>query len=249
MSVGDTASFTGVLVKTQHLPGRKYVQLAFHTAEGIKLSVSRNAAMVHSLTIGEKYLVKGTVRKLGEKLYIHEPATSLIVAQAGLLRRPSTLIILGAILLLTCGGGAAFALSQDTTTINAASPKGASTPKETAKKTPVASEKAATAITESSAAPVPASNNPTTIRSTTSTSRRTQPAAAPSTTPTATPIAPVPTSNVVTEPVVEDLKPSVETPGPTTIQDPPVAEKPSVDKPLPSNGDAAEPAPAGSSIP
>lgn len=111
MSAGSIASFTGTLVEAQQKPGNKYMQLVFHTAEGIRLSVSRNSAMVRSLTVGEKYHVKGKVYALGNKLYINEPKATLVqAARASRKKR----VVLGIMAIIVIGTGAgAFAESKN----------------------------------------------------------------------------------------------------------------------------------------
>lgn len=74
----NSVEFMGVLVDRQYKAGQKYVQLVFETAEGIRLSLSRNANMVHSLKVGFTYKVKSPERNIGQKRYVHEPTATLV---------------------------------------------------------------------------------------------------------------------------------------------------------------------------
>lgn len=77
MSAGAITTFTGVLVQRRHKPGQKYIQLVFDTADGIRLSLSRNVAMVKGMVVGQTYHVKGQEHFVGSKSFIHEPVTVL----------------------------------------------------------------------------------------------------------------------------------------------------------------------------
>jgi cytoskeletal protein RodZ len=74
----NSVEFMGVLVDRQYASGQKYVQLVFETAEGIRLSLSRNINLVRSLSLGSTYKVKGSERTVGQKRYIHEPTAMLV---------------------------------------------------------------------------------------------------------------------------------------------------------------------------
>ena len=80
-TTAGVAGFTGVLVGRQYQRGQKYVQLVFQTREGRRLSLSRNAQMVRSLTPGNVYAVRGQERSIGARRYIYEPTTRLIETQ------------------------------------------------------------------------------------------------------------------------------------------------------------------------
>lgn len=107
MSTGNVASFTGVLVSRHYKPGQKYVQFVFQTAEGIRLSLSRNAQMVRTLDIGQKYSVEGQEYAVGKKTFVHEPTTLPIQTRAktsfGKGAFDSRLIIAAAILVPVAG--------------------------------------------------------------------------------------------------------------------------------------------------
>jgi hypothetical protein len=77
-SADNMAGFTGVLVGRRYKAGQKYIQLAFNTTEGLRLSLSRNLRMVRALSMGKTYHVEGPEIILGEKVFIKEPVATLI---------------------------------------------------------------------------------------------------------------------------------------------------------------------------
>lgn len=74
----NSVEFMGVLVDRQYTAGQKYAQLVFETAEGIRLSLSRNINMARSLRLGLTYKVKGPEHTVGQKRYVHEPTATLV---------------------------------------------------------------------------------------------------------------------------------------------------------------------------
>lgn len=90
----NSVEFMGVLVDRQYKTGQKYVQLVFETAEGIRLSLSRNANTIHSLKVGLTYKVTGPERTIGQKRYIHEPtATPVSINKLSLFSKRNKLLI------------------------------------------------------------------------------------------------------------------------------------------------------------
>lgn len=102
MSEGVMSGFTGILVQRHYKPGEKYVQLVFQTAEGAKLSLSRNVKMVRSMSVGQTYQVRGPQRTVGGKVFIHEPLTSVVKPRGK--RRAILVSIIMAIVLAIAGG-------------------------------------------------------------------------------------------------------------------------------------------------
>ncbi|HEX8226686.1 MAG TPA: hypothetical protein VF572_02345 [Candidatus Saccharimonadales bacterium] len=104
-------NFTGVLVRRQFEPGQKYVQLVFETAEGMKLSLSRNLRMVRSLTIGREYHIKGHLNTVGGKTFVNEPLAMPVMVQPPIKakRRPLKIVLAVVIPLLAISGGGVYA--------------------------------------------------------------------------------------------------------------------------------------------
>lgn len=156
-TVGSVARFTGVLVRRHQEPGKKYAHLVFHTAEGVRLSISRNMQLVHSLAVGRSYDVKGKQYTLGSKTYIKEP--KLIEAGSNYFKRHLGLFVVVAVLMPLLGlAGVVYANAKQATQNSALSPQGESKPAVPAATTkveaPVAQAQPAPA-TPSVAAPQP----------------------------------------------------------------------------------------------
>lgn len=192
MSVGSIANFTGTLVEAHQKPGNKYMQLVFHTAEGIKLSISRNGAMVRSLKVGEKYHVKGKVMRFGTKTYINEPTAILVkAAQASRKKRIVLCIVLGVVM---SASAAAFANTRGPAGVN--TPESQSDTAGTSQPAAPVAQPAPAPAAVSQPAPTPA---PSAVRpaSSTATKRTTTPAAVSSpavVAPTPAPPSPAPAS-------------------------------------------------------
>jgi hypothetical protein len=135
----NNVEFTGVLVDRQYATGQKYVQLVFETAEGIRLSLSRNVNMVRSLTLGSTYKVQGSERTVGQKRYIHEP-TAIPVSPGGLslLSKHRKVIIAAAISLAVVLSGVGV-LAYATRNSDTSSTPTTNMKKTTSKSTPVTS--------------------------------------------------------------------------------------------------------------
>jgi hypothetical protein len=96
-NAGGMSDFTGVLVRRQYKSGQKYMQLLFKTAEGVKLTISRNPQLVRSLSEGRTYYVAGQEYKVGDKTVIHEPTAVLVQKKA---LQSKKLLIIGIPILL-----------------------------------------------------------------------------------------------------------------------------------------------------
>lgn len=106
MHGSNNVEFMGVLVDRQYTSSQRCVQLVFETAEGIRLSLSRNAGLVRSLKLGLTYNVKGPEHTVGQKRYIHEPTATLVPVNATtpLFRRYKILIPAAIGLVVLLGG-------------------------------------------------------------------------------------------------------------------------------------------------
>jgi hypothetical protein len=100
-TIDNVAQFDGVLVQRQYKPGQKYVQLVFETAEGLRLSLSRNADLIRSLTVGTAYRVSGEEYSIGNKSYIHEPLAAPIPSKRQFFQ--SRALIISAVLVVAVG--------------------------------------------------------------------------------------------------------------------------------------------------
>jgi hypothetical protein len=100
-NAGGSSDFTGVLVRRQYKPGQKYMQLLFKTADGVKLSISRNPKLVESLDEGRTYHIEGQEYKVGDKVLIHEPTATLVQNK---LFSKKHFIIAGIVILLVISG-------------------------------------------------------------------------------------------------------------------------------------------------
>lgn len=112
MSSGAVIGFTGVLVDAQYKPGQKYIQLVFETAEGMRLSLSRNMRMVRAMDVGLTYQVKGTELSVGRKSYIHEPSAVLVEPATQPAKKYNVGVIVAAILIFAAIPGGAIYMSQ-----------------------------------------------------------------------------------------------------------------------------------------
>ncbi|HSX45960.1 MAG TPA: hypothetical protein VLG27_03085 [Candidatus Saccharimonadia bacterium] len=110
-SAENIADFQGVLVRRQYKPGQKYIQLVFKTAEGFRVSLSRNLRMVSSMSVGNTYHIKGPELVLGDKMVVREPV-AIPVRQLGFVARHKKLfIILFAGVFVACITGGVLAMT------------------------------------------------------------------------------------------------------------------------------------------
>jgi cytoskeletal protein RodZ len=158
---GNVVGFTGTLVQRQQAPGKNYIQLIFSTAEGARLSISRNFRMARSLEVGHEYKVEGTEYSLGEKTYIGEPIAKPLSSTRGFLKNRSKIIIFAAIILCTGVGAAAFFVTQTESSQSAPQSK-QTTAATTPKKTDTLGASTQTAQTTTAAPTVPAAPAATT---------------------------------------------------------------------------------------
>lgn len=224
MHGSNNVEFNGVLVDRQFTSGQRCAQLVFETAEGVRLSISRNIAMARSLSIGLTYKVKGPEYSIGEKHYIHEPTATLVPAEKSSLlsKRYKVLIPVTISLVVVLGGVGTFAFaSQGTGTsgqptaseqkpaVKSASKTASST------NTPTTTEQSASETTEPS---VPQQQ---TAMSSTSSSKK-----ASSSTATTKPV--TPNQSVATPVADTPVVPATQQdlPAPTPITEQPAAETP-----------------------
>ena len=216
----NSVEFMGVLIDRQYRTGQKYVQLVFETAEGIRLSVSRNINLIRSLQLGSTYQVTGSERTVGQKRYIHEPTAVLVPENKfSLISKHYKILVpaaIGLVVLLSGVGVLTYAAQSDNnasdlpaTRTEKPAPK--STPK-TVTSTPSASIDSSAAQEQDNPTPVPPAKKRTPVSST------------PNTT---TPVV----SSVVTTPVTNNTEtntPSIpNSPEVTTpVVTPPVTESP-----------------------
>ena len=222
----NNVEFTGVLVDRQYTTGQKYAQLVFETAEGIRLSLSRNIDMVRSLRLGLTYKVSGLERTVGQKSYIHGPTATLVSAnKLSLISKRYKIFIPLAISLVVVLSGVGV-LAYATHNTNTASQPVVHEEK------PVSKSVSETALSTPTS-PQPASN----IASSTPAQpqAKTTPAKSvkKSTTPSSTPIVTNPvTNNTVTTPVANDAtNPPASQEDTTTGTNPPATDAPG-DAPL-----------------
>ncbi len=214
MSAGNVANFTGVLVRRHYKPGQKYVQFVFQTAEGIRLSLSRNVQTVRTLDVGQEYSVEGQEYVVAGKSFIHEPTALPIQARARTtsIRSRSRLIIAVAILLPVIGiASAIYFTTRDTSGSGQVN-----TSKVSAEKTLGAST---TNTSASNVAPAPISNGQPGAAAAQSVS---QPQPEVSATPQRIRR---PGSAVVAVPLAQAVTPTPQAPA---VQVPPLAEQPQI---------------------
>jgi cytoskeletal protein RodZ len=110
--VSDTqtiATFTGILLRRQHMPGQKLVQLVFREDDRNWLCVSSKLNYA-ALQVGQKYHIEGEFKYRGDKSYIHEPVVSRAKTAKRGRSRKLLFIASGAIASLVIVGGSVFAL-------------------------------------------------------------------------------------------------------------------------------------------
>jgi hypothetical protein len=100
----NMATFTGTLVGRRYKPGQKYIQLVFKTAEGLRLSLTRDLHTVRQLTMGQTYQIEGSEYIQGQKSFIYEPKASLVQPRAKSLKKRK--IVIASVILLVIGGSA-----------------------------------------------------------------------------------------------------------------------------------------------
>ncbi|MDN5275141.1 MAG: hypothetical protein JWP06_1042 [Candidatus Saccharibacteria bacterium] len=219
----NNVEFMGVLVDRQYTTGQKYAQLVFETAEGIRLSLSRNINMVRSLRLGLTYKVKGPEHTVGQKRYVHEPTATLVSGgKLSLISKHYKILIpvaIGVIVVLSGVGALAYA-THSTSTSTSSLPA-------------VHKEKPISKVAPVTTSSQPASNTASTLS--TSTQQQTK------TTPVKSTKNSAPISTTTTAPVISDttVAPSVTNdPASLTTQDgasgtiQPVVETPPSDAPV-----------------
>jgi hypothetical protein len=233
VSAGSMVGFEGKLVQKQDV-GQKYIQLVFSTTEGVRLSVSRNLRMAHSLTIGRTYRVKGTECLLGKKTYIREPVAIPIQDKKSFALSRRKIITIAAVMIIAAGATTFAAVSHRSSPAQTHAVKTAS--KDTAK--PVTTAPAAAVAAQPSAV-TPAASTPAPTTKKTSAKPAAQPvatkpaAASPAAQPTNSTAAETPAATQPSSP--STAQPAAETTTPPTTTDPP-AETPSTDPPSPTDG-------------
>jgi hypothetical protein len=234
VSAENSASFMGTLVQRQYEPGQKYVQLVFETAEGMRLSLSRNVRMVRSLVIGQTYKVRGTERALGQKKYLHEPVAVPVSVKTSFSKRHKLAIILPIVIVLGLASASALAYAA----FGVPHAKPVVQQKVEAKKTQVPDSPNTGATPAATATPVQSAAPPTsTPKNTPSTApKTTTPVTSPAITPTApvtdtqttptsatpAPVDTIPTTPTTTDPPVDTTPPAATPP----VTDPPVDPTP-----------------------
>jgi cytoskeletal protein RodZ len=214
----NNVEFMGVLVDRQYTAGQKCAQLVFETAEGIRLSLSRNINMARALRLGLTYRVKGAEHTVGQKRYIHEPTATLVPAHnSPSLFRNYKILIPAAIGLVVILGGAG-TLAYAAYSGNSSSQPAAYEQKPATKSAP---EATASASTSTPSQPTPDTASPSTSQQQTrvASTSSAKKSVAPSSTKPAT------TSNSVTTPVVNDT-PSLPATQDDTVPTPPVEQVP-----------------------
>jgi cytoskeletal protein RodZ len=103
-SAHNISTFTGILVGRRYKPGQKYIQLVFKTAEGLRLSLTRDLQTVRQLTMGQTYQIEGNEYIQGQKSFIYEPKASLVQPRAKSLKKRK--IVIASVILLVIGGSA-----------------------------------------------------------------------------------------------------------------------------------------------
>ncbi len=80
------ATFTGTLLRREHTLGQKVVRLIFRDADKDWLCLSSNLTNI-KLEVGQQYHIRGMLRSLGDRTYVHEPRIALIGSRVASLRR------------------------------------------------------------------------------------------------------------------------------------------------------------------
>jgi hypothetical protein len=109
--VENMAAFTGTLVGRRYKPGQKYIQLVFKTAEGLRLSLTRDLQTVRLLNVGQKYYIEGPEYVHGQKTFIYEPKASPVQTKSGFVTRRKALAV-GVVLITIAGTAGAMALTK-----------------------------------------------------------------------------------------------------------------------------------------
>jgi cytoskeletal protein RodZ len=198
----NNVEFMGILVDRQYTAGQKYAQLVFETAEGIRLSLSRNINMVRALRLGLTYKVKGTEHTVGKKRYVREPTATLVPLHKSrlLARRYKILIPVAVSVVVILGGAGALAYAAHSSSANTLPA--------------VHHEKSATKSVSTVTTSAPADSQPAAGTTPSSTSQQatktsvTSTKKKASTASTAVATTPAATSNTVTTPATDDT-PSV----------------------------------------
>lgn len=224
----NSVEFMGVLVDRQYTTGQKYAQLVFETAEGIRLSLSRNINMVRSLRLGLTYKVKGLERTVGQKRYIHEPIATLVTANKLSLisKRYKILIPITACLIVVLGGVGALTYAAHSTSTN--SPAAVHTEKPASKSVPMA-----TVTTPADSQPVSDAAPSAPVQQQAKITPVRSPKNSTPDVPATTTTNPVTSDAAIITPVMDDASnPSSAENGAATVADPP-AEKTPEDAPDP----------------
>jgi hypothetical protein len=226
VSAGSVASFTGVLVQRDYKPGQKYIQLVYHTAEGVRLSFSRNIDAVRSLTVGRTYQVKGREYNMGGKTFIHETSTKPVQDKPVFFKRRAFVLAIG--IMLVSGVGVASAQFLTTSDSSSATPVTTQTTtkqRPTAEESKVLGSSVSAPTTETKPAPSTTPNPATTssvktVKTSSKSTRQTNTRAGTPTTQTATQ-----TSQSSSDAALEDTTPP-KTDGAQPVTDPSASQTP-----------------------
>jgi hypothetical protein len=220
--VENMAAFTGTLIGRRYKPGQKYIQLVFKTAEGLRLSLTRDLQTVRLLNVGQKYYIEGPQYVHGQKTFIYEPKASPVQTKTGLVTRRKALVA-GLVLIAIAGSAGAMALTRHGSA-NHTQNGGSGINKENQQastETDASNANQATTTQDQQNTPSPtnAPTQSTTTRSSTKTSKTTStPAQTASSNPSPEPSAPVnDTNQQVTDPQPVDSSPPTD---PTPPPDP-----------------------------
>jgi cytoskeletal protein RodZ len=196
---GNVIGFQGTLVGRKQIPGKKYIQLVFSTAEGSRLSISRNLRMARSLEVGHTYQIQGTEYSLGEKTYINEPVAKPVTTNSFFKTHLKLIIFFVCIGLVVCVSASVWIFGNHASTKQAAaSPNAANEVQKPAAVAPTSATLGASTTQATAAPTTPAPSTPVkTSKSTTKTTAAKPVAAAPATKPATSQTPPAPTQTSV----------------------------------------------------
>jgi hypothetical protein len=123
-STQTIATFTGTLLRREHNPGQKFVQLVFREKDQDWLCISSKLVNV-KLTIGQDYHIEGLFKQVGDRAYIHEPIIKVARRSKGsasnkkMLHRRPVLIGSAIAVAILVVGGTVFALQGSPDTLKA----------------------------------------------------------------------------------------------------------------------------------
>jgi hypothetical protein len=222
----NMTAFNGVLIERQYQPGQRYVQLVFETADGLRLTLTRNADLVRDLVVGSAYYVEGNEYTIGNKTFVHEPVAMLLPTKKSFFGK--RLLVSAAVLLLAVGvvssvfmfGHGGDAKAPDTKNASSQTPQPEQTT-DTGNQNPVSSNQSDVPAATAVVTPPAAVSSPTTTTTSTRTTRTVTPATssptpAPNPAPAPAPAPePVPEPVPVPPPVVPPADPPADPPPPT----------------------------------